>query len=373
MASTSTGASAPTSPKGGNAWGVETSNRFEAIGEETRVRPGPSRGGKWHRWLVAIVVTAMTATDNRGTIASHVWHEQPVLILRQVTPFDSQELRGAWKEIRELEGNRGLEESALVELAMQDLSFRERVMATERDTLEQAVGEYLAARVEESRAGTNGTTTTRQATLEAWLPRNASVAVPDPKRPTTAPIQGIPAPYAIPKSKTSQARISHPALGPQGLRPQGSPAPRPHGESTGANPTQSPGLSQEPSPREQESPGQNPEGSPNAQRQPGEPMDDAEGDEDDKASEEYQNEVVKILVGNVTNESVMADDVVALQFGQHLYEQDVPNCDDAIAAVCVGRGGKGPWLISVPRFAAQAALQGNRQWTAYSTDGLTVF
>ena len=100
-------------------------------------------------------------------------------------------------------------------------------------------------------------------------------------------------------------------------------------------------------------------------------MDDTEGDGADKASEEYQNEVIKILVGNVTNASVMADDVVALQFGQHLYEQDVPNCDEAIAAVCVGRGGKGPWFISAPRFAAQAALQGNRQWTAYSTDGLT--
>jgi hypothetical protein len=146
VASNSTGASAPTSPKGGNAWGIETSNRFEAIGEEPRVRPDPSRGGGWRRWLVAVVMTAMTAIDTRGTFASHVWHDQPVLILRQVTPFDSQELRGAWKEMRELEGNRGLEESALAELAMQDLSFRERAMATERDTLKHAVGEYLAAR-----------------------------------------------------------------------------------------------------------------------------------------------------------------------------------------------------------------------------------
>jgi hypothetical protein len=32
-------------------------------------------------------------------------------------------------------------------------------------------------------------------------------------------------------------------------------------------------------------------------------MDDAEGEGADKASEEYQNEVIKILVGNVTNAS----------------------------------------------------------------------
>ena len=365
VASTSTDASAPTSPKGGNAWGVETSNRFEAIGEEPRVRPDPSRGGGWRRCIVAVVMTAMTAIDTRGTYASHVWHDQPVLKLRQVTPFDSQELRGAWKEMRELEKNKGLEDSALAELAMHDLSFRERALATERDTLEQAVGEYLAARVEESRTNPNGAAKTRQSTIKEWLPRNASVAVPDPKRPTTAPIQGINAPYVIPRAKTSQARITHPALGPQGLRPQGSPAPRPPvGKGAEANQTQNSDTDPE------VIPDQSPEGSPNTPRQQGEPVDDAEGEGPDIASEEYQNEVIKILVGNVTNATVMADDVVALQFGQHLYEQDVPNCDDAIAAVCVGRGGKGPWLISVPRFAAQAALNGNRQWTAYSTDGL---
>ena len=87
-------------------------------------------------------------------------------------------------------------------------------------------------------------------------------------------------------------------MGPQGLRPQGSPAPRqPVGEGAGANQTQN----SDPDP--EVIPDQSPEGSPNAPRQPGEPMDDAEGEGADKASEEYQNEVIKILVGNVTNAS----------------------------------------------------------------------
>ena len=77
-------------------------------------------------------------------------------------------------------------------------------------------------------------------------------------------------------------------------------------------------------------------------------------------------------MGSPANELVLAEDSVALQFGEFLYDQDVPNCDEILAAVCVGRGGKGPWLVSVPRFAAQVALQGNRQWSAYSKEGSEV-
>ena len=76
------------------------------------------------------------------------------------------------------------------------------------------------------------------------------------------------------------------------------------------------------------------------------------------------------MVGNPANELVIAEDQIALQFGEHMYDQEVPNFDEVLAAECVGRGGKGPWLIAVPRFAAQVALLTvNRQWTAYSKDG----
>jgi hypothetical protein len=70
------------------------------------------------------------------------------------------------------------------------------------------------------------------------------------------------------------------------------------------------------------------------------------------------NEIVHLMVGNAMNQLVIADDHLALQFGEHLYDQDLPNFDDMLAAVCVSRGGKAPWLLSLPRFAAQVALQG---------------
>jgi hypothetical protein len=79
-ASNSTSASAPPSPQKVGAPGIRTSNRFEAIREETRVRQPPIRKGKgWRGRLCTVVVTALialTAIDTRGTIASHEWHDQ---------------------------------------------------------------------------------------------------------------------------------------------------------------------------------------------------------------------------------------------------------------------------------------------------------
>ena len=60
---------------------------------------------------------------------------------------------------------------------------------------------------------------------------------------------------------------------------------------------------------------------------------------------------------------------MALQFGEHMYDQAVPNFDEILGALCVSRGGKGPWLLSVSRLAAQVALQGDRKWSAFSKDG----
>jgi hypothetical protein len=61
------------------------------------------------------------------------------MIPRQVTPFSSQELQGAWTEFEKTLGQHGMSESAVVDLAMWSLNFRERVMATDKETLEDAV------------------------------------------------------------------------------------------------------------------------------------------------------------------------------------------------------------------------------------------
>eukprot|EP00326_Haptolina_ericina_P006782 CAMPEP_0181228896 /NCGR_PEP_ID=MMETSP1096-20121128/33597_1 /TAXON_ID=156174 ORGANISM="Chrysochromulina ericina, Strain CCMP281" /NCGR_SAMPLE_ID=MMETSP1096 /ASSEMBLY_ACC=CAM_ASM_000453 /LENGTH=312 /DNA_ID=CAMNT_0023322461 /DNA_START=93 /DNA_END=1032 /DNA_ORIENTATION=- len=134
-ASTSTNTSAPPSPQRAEApggAGIATANRLEAISEEPRVSRVVSRGGMGgRRWTVVIaLLTAMTDTAFRGTIASHEWHDQPELTHCQVTPFSSQELRGTWAKFERTMGDHGMSDAALVEHAMKSMSFRERVLAT---------------------------------------------------------------------------------------------------------------------------------------------------------------------------------------------------------------------------------------------------
>ena len=119
-----------------------------------------------------------------------------------------------------------------------------------------------------------------------------------------------------------------PPLGPQGLRPQTARAPSQSGTDPRAGTSPAPGPSTDPPP---------PRHAPEA----------GTGDGIDTDSEEHLNEVVRVMVGNPANELVLAEDHLALQFGELLYDQEVPNFDEVLAAVCVGRGGKGPWLIAV--------------------------
>jgi hypothetical protein len=354
--SNSTDASAPPSPrkaKAPDAAGITTANRFEAISEEPRVSRASRVGGKGGRfWGVVIaLLTALTDTAYRGTNASHEWHDQPVLTRLQVTPFSSQELKGTWAELESTMGGQGVSNAAMVERAMKVMSFRERVMATDNVTLADAVNDYFADCVKEMKGGTP----TRQATIVSWLRRNEHVAQPNAKRPETAPVVAVAEPtrstYTIPRSTTSQAKQAPGSTG------QATPPP-----SRKQTQRVSFASSEEAGPSSAVDPRSTP------------PPATAEGEAGeggvDKDSEEYLNEKVLVMVGNPANELVIAEDQIALQFGEHMYDQEVPNFDDMLAAECVGRGGKGPWVIAIPRFAAQVALLTvNRQWTAYSTDG----
>ena len=382
--SNSTDASAPPSPqKAGapGAAGIATANRFEAISEEPRVSRASREGRKGGRfWGVVIaLLIALTDTACRGTIASHEWHEQPDLTRLQVTPFSSQELRGTWAEFERNMGGQGMSNSALVERAMKDMSFRERVMATDNVTLADAVDDYFAACVKEMKGGTP----TRQATIGAWLKRNEHVAQPNAKRPETAPVVAVAEPtkstYTIPKATKSQAKQATPPpqLGPQGLRPQKGGSPLQKGKQPEDSSTPNSTGEATPPPRRQvsfaretnvEEAGSSSAADPRSPPPPAPAESEIGGP--DTESEDYLNEKVLIMVGNPANELVIAEDQIALQFGEHMYDQEVPNFDEVLAAECVGRGGKGPWLIAVPRFAAQVALLTvNRQWTAYSKDG----
>ena len=354
------------------------------------VKPRLSRGGRGeHRgpWVVAFaVLAAMTATVFRGTNASHDWHDKPKLTPCQVTPFSSEELQGAWTEFEKSMSNR-LDESTLVDHAMKNMDFRERALLTDKETLEATVGKYLAARVAEARASPSEAGGTRQATINSWLTRNEHIAQPDARRPETAPVIAVPDPrsagkakgrYVMPRSATSQAQKANPQLGPQGLRPQ-TPTKAPQRvPQPSTEPDQSPDITGDHTPHQRATEagqGSGVDGNTSEATDHPPPHRDSaeeEGGGIDTDSEEYLNEITHLLVGSPANELVLADDSVALQFGEFLYDQDVPNCDEVLAAVCVGRGGKGPWLVSVPRFAAQVALQGNRQWPAYSKDGSEV-
>ena len=263
-ASNSTDASTPSSPqRGGEDAGIQTSNRFEAISEEPRVRPHLSRGGRggyggfWT--IVSATLAAMTATDFRGTNASHDWHDKPKLTLCQVTPFGSEELQGAWTDFEKSMGNHGMDESTLVDHAMKSMDFRERVLVTDKETIEAAVGTYLAARVEETRVSSSKTGESRQATINSWLTRNERIAQANAKRPETAPVIAVPDPqsadkakgrYVMPKSATSQAHKAAPHLGPQGLRPQTASKTPQRESQPDAEPNQSPDKAGEPPPRQ---------------------------------------------------------------------------------------------------------------------------
>ena len=348
----------------------------------SRASRGGRKGGRLWGVVIALL-TALTDTACRGTIASHEWHDQPELTRLQVTPFSSQELRGTWAEFESNMGGHGMSNAALVERAMKDMSFRGRVLATDNVTLADAVDDYFAACVKEMRGGTP----TRQATIEAWLGRNEHVAQPNAKRPETAPVVAVAEParstYTIPKATKSQAKQATPPpqLGPQGLRPQTGRSPPQKGKQPEDGSTPNSAGEATPPPHRQQTPRvsfargtSGEEAGPSSAADPRSPPPPAPAESEtggvDEDSEDYLNEKVLIMVGNPANELVIAEDQIALQFGEHMYDQEVPNFDETLAAECVGRGGKGPWLIALPRFAAQVALLTvNRQWTAYSTDG----
>ena len=201
----------------------------------------------------------MTATDFRGTNASHDWHDKPKLTLCQVTPFGSEELQGAWTDFEKSMGNHGMDNSTLVDHAMKSMDFRERVLVTDKETIEAAVGTYLAARVEETRVSSSKTGESRQATINSWLTRNERIAQANAKRPETAPVIAVPDPqsadkakgrYVMPKSATSQAHKAAPHLGPQGLRPQTASKTPQRESQPDAEPNQSPDKAGEPPPRQ---------------------------------------------------------------------------------------------------------------------------
>ena len=92
-------------------------------------------------------MNAMTATDYPRHVCQPRGHDTSDLIMRQVTPFSSQELKGAWSKIREHEDNEGLDTPALIAKAMQNMAFRDRVLATEPATVREAANEQLALTV----------------------------------------------------------------------------------------------------------------------------------------------------------------------------------------------------------------------------------
>jgi len=317
----------------------------------------------------------------------------------QVTPFSSQELRGAWSIIQEHESNSGLDTPALIAKAMQNMAFRERILATEPATVREAANEQLALIVREAKGAV---AQTRQSTIHDWVARREGEATANPKRPGTAPVQLVetleggaaaaatPTPprprYTIPRSKTSQAG---PAFGTQGnqsledLRAGGAQGSTGSPESQSKSPIGSQGL------RPQGGAGAGGAAGSSASHgqldRLGNMQEEAEvmrarmntredppgaaRDEEDEPTVETLEEKVFLMAGNPQNQLIISDEQMALQFGEHMYDQAVPNFDEILGALCVSRGGKGPWLLSVSRLAAQVALQGDRKWSAFSKDG----
>ena len=381
-ASSSAATSGPPSPsKGGGEEEAAARNRFAPIREEDtdgQVRHAPHIVGfRWSAlWIAVVVMNAMTATDYPRHVCQPRGHDTSDLIMRQVTPFSSQELKGAWSKIREHEDNEGLDTPALIAKAMQNMAFRDRVLATEPATVREAANEQLALIVREA----NGVTAqTRQSTIQDWVTRREGAATVNPRRPGTAPIQLIdtaegraaeaatPTPpqarYTIPKSSKSQAG---PAFGTQGnqtledLRAGGAQAKSPIGPQ-GLRPQSGAGIGGAAGSSVSHSRAECPDDATDTQ--------EAARDGEDEPTVETLEEKVFLIAGNPQNQLIISDESIALQFGEHMYDQAVPNFDEILGALCLSRGGKGPWLLSVSRLAAQVALQGDRKWSAFSKEG----